>query len=175
MQKSVRILAALVLIGAGIWAWRVLFPSPEVVIQRRIAALAKVASFPAHEGTLGRVADVDRLTGFFTPDVVLTADVPGHGTHTIDNRPDLLQAAMALRSNLDGLKIEFLDVNVKLGADKQTATADLTAKASVPGQSDFQVQEFNFMFKKVDGKWRIYRIESVKTLSGSVEGSILTA
>lgn len=165
MQKYLRILGALVVIGVAFWAWREFFPGPETAIRRRISALAKIASFPPHQGNLMRIADTERLSGFFTPDVVITADVPGHGQHSIESRQELLQAVMSIRSRLDGLKVEFLDVNVTLGPDKQTATVDLTGKATIPGQSDFSVQELNFSLKKVEGKWVIYKVETVKTLS----------
>ena len=42
---------------------------------------------------------------------------------------------------------------------------NLTGKATVEGEGDFQVQEFNFKLKKVDRTWLIYRIDTVKTLS----------
>ena len=43
--------------------------------------------------------------------------------------------------------------------------ANLTGKATVEGEGDFQVQEFNFKLKKVDRTWVIYRIDTVETLS----------
>ena len=43
--------------------------------------------------------------------------------------------------------------------------ANVTGKATVEGEGDFQVQEFNFKLKKVDRTWLIYRIDTVKTLS----------
>ena len=42
---------------------------------------------------------------------------------------------------------------------------NLTGKATVEGEGDFQVQEFNFKLTKVDRTWLIYRIDTVKTLS----------
>jgi hypothetical protein len=63
------------------------------------------------------------------------------------------------------LKVEFPDMNISLGADGQTAKVNLTGKGTVPGERDISAQEFNFMLKKVDGKWLIYQVETVKTLS----------
>ena len=72
---------------------------------------------------------------------------------------------MAAHSRLTSLKVEFPDMNITFGADGQTAKVNLTGKAIVPGERDISAQEFNFQLKKVDGKWLIYRVETVKTLA----------
>jgi hypothetical protein len=56
-------------------------------------------------------------------------------------------------------------MNITIDPGGQTAKVNLTAKAIVPGERDISAQEFNFMLKKVDGKWLIYKVETVKTLS----------
>ena len=56
--------------------------------------------------------------------------------------------------------------SASLAADSiDWSVANLTGKATVEGEGDFQVQEFNFKLKKVDRTWLIYRIDTVKTLS----------
>ena len=165
MQKLVRILAAVALVAAVLWLWRVLFPSPEKVIRSRLADLAATVSVERGEGNFRKVLHLQRLPDFFTPDVVVVADVRGYPPVTVDGREELMRWITGARQNWSWLTVEFLDVNVTLGPDKQTAVANLTGKATVPGERDFFVQEFNFLLKKVDGKWLIYRIESVKTLS----------
>lgn len=164
MQKSLRFLVAAILIGLGIWGWRVQFPSPQEVIRKRLAALAAAASFGPSQPMTIRAYKAQKLIDFFTPDVVVSIDSRGYEPRTLNGRPDLQEAVLAAM-RMDGITIEFLDVNVTLGPDNQTAIANLTARADVEGQRDFFVQEFNFMLKKVDGKWVIYRVESVKTLS----------
>ena len=71
---------------------------------------------------------------------------------------------MGARTALAGLNVEFLDVSVSVGPDQESATANLTAKAKVPGE-DFMVQELKFTLKKIQGAWLILRVETVKTLS----------
>ena len=56
-------------------------------------------------------------------------------------------------------------MNVTIDPDGQSAKVNLTGKAAMPGQRDISAQEFNFNLKKVDGKWLIYHIETVRTLS----------
>jgi hypothetical protein len=165
MQKLVRILAALALVIIAIWLWRFFFPSPEHVIRSRLSELATAVSVEPGEGNFRKVLHLQKLPDFFTPDVAVVADIRGYPPVSVEGREDIMRWIMGARQNWSWLKVEFLDVNVTLAADKQTAVVNLTGKATVPGDRDFFVQEFNFMFKKVDGKWVIYRIESVKTLS----------
>lgn len=165
MQKFIRIAAGAILIALCVWGWLVLFPSPERVIRTRLKDLAKTASFSGKEGPLAKAYNAEKLSGYFAPDVTVVVDVPGHGAQTFEGRDTVLQAALAARQNLSGLKVEFLDINVTLGGDKQFATVNLTGKGTVPGESDYFVQEMKFGFKKIDGKWLITRVETIKTLS----------
>ena len=164
MQKLVRIVIVAALIALGFWGWRVLFPSPEKVIRSRLAKLADYASFDSKQGTIAQAFSTEAMAEFFTTDVEIQLEARGFPTVSISGREELKQAIMVARSRLGNLKVEFLDVNVKLGPDKQTAVANLTCRATPVGR-DFIVQEANFLLKKVDGKWLIYRIEPVKTLS----------
>jgi len=165
MKWLFRAVLAAILISLGIWGWSVLFPSPENVIRSRLAELAKTASFAPDEGTLARAYNAQKTSAFFATNVEINVNVPGYAAQTLSGRDEALQAAMAARSRFKGLKVEFLDVNVTLGTDWQTAVANLTGKATVPGEHDMFAREFNFLLRKVDGKWLIYRVETVKTLS----------
>jgi hypothetical protein len=166
MQKSLRLLIAAALIGLGTWGWLVVFPSPEKIIRSLLDKLATTASFEPKDSRIARVLKAQKITGFFTPDVVISLDIHGFegGMVTVTGRDELQQAALGW-TRIGGLKIEFLDVSVIFGPDKQTAIVNLTGKATLEGQRDFFVQESNFMLKRVKGKWLIYRIETVKTLS----------
>lgn len=165
MQKLVRTLALAALIVLGIWVWRILFPSPEHVIRSLVGNVAETVSFNAKDGNISKAYKVSKLQDFFTVDVEIAVDAPGYPPHTFTGRDEITQALLAAHSRLNGLKVEFLDVNVKVGPDKQTATANLTAQANFNGERDFSIQELNFLLKKIEGKWKIYRIETVKTLS----------
>jgi len=152
------------LITLGLWGWRAWFPSPQQVIRKRLAELAQAASFSSNEAPLAKLAAVQKLPAFFTAEVEITVEAPGRSQQTFHGRDELLQAALGARSALSGLNVEFLDVNVSVGPDQESATANLTAKAKVPGE-DFMVQELKFTLKKIQGAWLILRVETVKTLS----------
>lgn len=165
MQKFIRIAAGAILIGLCVWGWFLLFPSPQHIIRKQLKGLAATASFRGNEGPLAKAYNAEKLSGYFATDVVVVVDIPGHGQQSFEGLDTVLQAAMAARQSLSGLKAEFLDINVTVGPDKQSATVNLTAKGTVPGESDFFVQEMKFAFKKVDGKWLISKVETIRTLS----------
>jgi hypothetical protein len=170
MKRAVQIGAVLVLLGLAFWLWTVLFPSPEKVIRARLNALAHAISFKANGGLLSKAYNAQKAADFFTPDVQVEVNVTGYDPIVLHGRDEVLQIAMAAHSRLTSLKVEFPDMNITVGADGQTAKVNLTGKATVPGERDISAQEFNFMLKKTDGKWLIYQVETVKTLS-DISGS----
>ena len=151
-----------VLVAAGWLAWRVLFPSQERIIRKRLTELAEVASF-SKEGPLAQVINVEKFGSFFGPEVIINMDVRGSSRQSVAGREALLTAMRAARVTVGWLTVTFLDVGVVLGADKTSAMVNLTAQAKWPG--DFQVQELQLTMRKIDGDWVIIRVETVKTLS----------
>lgn len=174
MQKSLRLLGALALIGLGIWAWWLLFPSPERVIRSRLNKLSRIVSFTAQEGGISKAYNAQKLIDYFTPEVEISIDAPRYPRQNISARQELIQGLLWAQSNLGSLKVEFIDISVSVGADQQTATANLVGKATIGKDADFNVQELNFLLKKVEGKWLIYRIETVRSLSRFQPAATLT-
>jgi cytoskeletal protein RodZ len=165
MKRVVQIILLVALIGLGFWLWTVLFPSPEKVVRSRLNALAKAISFKAGTGSLANAYNAQKAAEFFTIDVDVEVNLTGYEPITLHGRDEVLQIAMAARGRLTSLKVEFPDMNVTFGPNGNTAKVNLTGKATVPGERDISAQEFNFDLKKVDGKWLIYHVETVKTLS----------
>jgi hypothetical protein len=165
VKKPIRLILAAALVGLAIWGWRVWFSSPQNAIRSRLLNLARTVSVEPGEGAIPRGLKAQSLGDYFTADVVINLEVRGVDTRELQGRDELMQAVMGAMQHVRGLKVEFLDINVTLDAGNQSAMANLTGKATVEGEGDFQVQEFNFKLKKVDRTWLIYRIDTVKTLS----------
>jgi hypothetical protein len=166
MQKSLRLVVAAALIGLGIWGWRTLFPSPARVIRARLLQLARTASFESREGIVPRGLKAQKLPDFFTPDVVIRVETRAYGARTWNGRDEFLsELGPIMQGYRGGVRVEFMDISVTLGPDRLTAVANLTVRVTFPAENDFIVQECNFSFRKVEGRWRIYRVETVKTLS----------
>src|SRR5262249_32250024 len=146
------------------WGWLVLFPGPDRIIRKRLAEVARLVSVVPNEGPLARLANAQKLTTFCTPDLEVALEVPGPSAQTIGGRDELLQTAVAARSIMTNLKVEFLDIGVAIDRDKQTALVRLTAKANLPGENIPEVQELKIAFQKMGHDWLIRRAETVKTL-----------
>jgi hypothetical protein len=165
MKRVVQVLLLAAVVGLGFWLWTVLFPSPEKVVRSRLNALAKTISFKSATGGLANAYNAEKAAEFFTADVDVEVNLAGFEPVTLHGRDEVLQIALAARGRLTSLKVEFPDMNISFGPDKNTAKVNLTGKATVPGERDISAQEFNFELKKIDGKWLIYHVETVRTLS----------
>ena len=165
MKIVFRIVLLAALAAAGLWLWTVLFPSPQKIIHRQLEAVARHVSFASNEGTLARMASAQSLADYFATNVEINLDVPGYAQHTIVGRDEITQAALASRSAASSLNVKFLDINVIVDPDTQSATADLTLDASISDQANTIVQEMKFTLHKIGGHWLITRVETVRTLS----------
>jgi hypothetical protein len=158
-------LVALATIGAaGFWGWRMFFPGPEHAIRNQLSQLAVTASITPNEAALTKLAKAQKLSSFFATNAQVTVDMPGRPMQIINGPEDIQQAALAARTMLSTLKIQFLDITVALMTDKQSAVAHLTATANLPGEKLPEVQELEIGFRKRDHDWLIERVETVKTL-----------
>jgi hypothetical protein len=165
MKILFRIILIVALAALGFWLWTILFPSPEKIIRKQLVKLAANVSFTQDENTIVKMADAQNVAGFFSSNVVVNINVPGHEQQTIAGRDELTQVALASRGQATDLDVKFPDVNVTVAPDRNSATADVTVDATVSGQHDAIIQELKFTFEKIDGQWLITEVETVRTLS----------
>ena len=104
------------------------------------------------------------VVGDFASDAEIVFDIAGMGARTLSGRDEIRESAMGGFANVPSLKVQFLDATAKVGADKQTAEVNCTARVSLGDNKDFGIQELRFQLKKMDGDWLITRAETVKTL-----------
>lgn len=167
MKNFLRILMLAVLGALGFWLWTVFFPNDEKLIRKHLAETARVASFTGSQSPLAQLGSMAEFSSFFSPDVQLSFEVPRQGHFTLQGRGEIMAAATRVRERATALKVDFLDVTVTLGEDRESATAVLTARAQVPGERDFFVQEMKISLQKTKRRWFIHRVETVKTLSAA--------
>lgn len=167
MQKFIRILFAAAAIALAVWVWWTFFPSPERAVRTRLKNLAKIVSFEAGEGTISKGYKAQKLTDFFPVDVEINIDIRGYPPQNITGRDEIMRGVLFAQSQFRALKVVFPDINVKVGADKQSAVANLTVEVTFGSERDSILQELNVTLKKVEGRWLIFKIETVKTLSQS--------
>jgi hypothetical protein len=165
MKIVSRIVVLIALAALGVWLWTVFFPSPEHVIRKKLARLAQDASFTQNENNLIKLADAQNLPEFFTDNVQVNINIPGHEQQTLAGKDEIRTAALASRQAATDLEIKFPDVNITVAPDKNSATADITVDATVSGERDAIIQEFKFTFQKTNGQWLINRVETVQNVS----------
>ena len=165
MKIVLRLVWFCALAALGFWLWTICFPSAEKVILRKVASLAATATFRSGDGNLTRAGKVQKLTAMFAADAQIIIEGTGQGTRTLTGRDEIRETAMAGFGSLTSLKVEFLDMTVRIGDDRQTADVSCTARVNSGDAKDNGVQEMHFQFKKIDGTWLITRAETVKTLS----------
>lgn len=164
-QWIYRLVALAALIAAGIYGYHYFFPSPERVIRKRLLEAQELCSFGPNEGALAKMANAQNLAAFFTTDAQVVVDVQGFSAVALEGRDRIFQTALAARNQMPNLDVSLLDINVTLGPDKQTAKADLTARASQGNQRDFMVQELELNLVKFGRKWLIRKVTTVRTLN----------
>jgi hypothetical protein len=164
-MRWLRNAVVVILLGAVVfWGWTRIFPSEKRVIEKRLHEVAELASFKPGENPLAGMFKVERFAGYFSPQVVIVFSGVAPGISEFQGRDEVMQAALGARSQLQGMKVEFLDVTVQLGPGADAAVATLTAKATFHGNRELMVQEFKVSLEKIDSKWLINRVETVKTL-----------
>ena len=165
MKIVLRVVLLAALAALGVWLWTVLFPNPEKIIRRQLGEVAKHASFTANEGNLARLASAQALPGYFATNVEVNISTRDGNRHDFVGREQIRQAALASRSEVSSLSVKFLDVDVAVASNKQSATADLTLDAGISGQQHAIVQEVKITLQKIGGQWLITRVDTVRTLS----------
>lgn len=164
MRIALRVVFILLIVALGWWLYTVFFPSPETVIRKRLQSVAELASFSNKEGNIAMVANVSQLVGRFSTTVEVQVDSPARAQHTFSGKDEIQTALLAVRRELRGLDVQFLDPKIVVNADKTAAEVHLTAEARVTGDRDTFIQELKVGFEKVERDWLIARIETVRTL-----------
>jgi hypothetical protein len=159
-----RLALLLALAALAWWLYGVLFPAPEKLIRQRLGKIAELASFTGKEGNLARVAAVTQLVDCFAPTVQVRVDSPAHAEHTFSGKEEIREVLLGVRANLRALEVKFRDPQVTLNSDRTAALAHLTAEARIGTDRELFVQEMKFGLERVDGKWLVAQIETVRTL-----------
>jgi hypothetical protein len=156
---------ALVLVAAiGVWVWRTFFPSPEIVIKKRLIKLARDASFSPNDSQLSKIAGARAVPDFFAPEVDIVLDLPRHVQHVFNSREEIAEKALGSRQAA-GLSVSFPDINVSVNPDRTTAVADVTLNATIRGEQDDIVEELHITFQNTNGDWLIRRVQTVEPVS----------
>jgi hypothetical protein len=162
VKKVLKIIPIVFVLALSVWIYQILFPSDEKLIRQLLAKAAETAAVKANENPLFKLAGANKLAGFFSLDAVLKVDVAGVDTRTINSWEDLVQAFSAARAGLQEASFHLHEVHVNVNPGQQSADAQLVATAYLNGSADPLVQELKMQLKKIDRRWKISRVETVK-------------
>lgn len=165
MKLALRITLVLLVVALGLWVWRYFHPSPQEAIRRRLADVARAASYTEPGGMIARAAKAQKLAGYFATEVSILIDLPGQSRHEAASRDEIMRSAIGTRNVFRSFKVQLLDPNITVGGDQKSAIVDLTLRVETPGDQYLIVQEIKCTLRQVDGEWIIVRVDTVKTLN----------
>lgn len=165
MKLALRIILFVIVAALGIWLWRYFHPTPQEAIRRRLADVARTASYTEPGGMIARAAKAQKLASYFAPEVAVRIDLPDQSRHEAATRDEIMQRVLGLRTFFRSFTVQLLDPNITVGADQKSAIVDLTLRAETAGDQYLIVQEIKCTMRQVDGEWIILRVDTVKTLN----------
>ena len=165
MTKAHRLVGAVLTVGAAVWGYGLLFPSPEDAIRRQLDALAEAASVAPGETNLERMARAARLGRFVTEDVVI--DLGGR-LSAARGRQAVIGVAAREPVSADGVAFQFLDERIVLAGDAVSATATLTVRGTgsnlVTGDEWVDAIELDMRWRDVDDEWLVAAVIAVELI-----------
>jgi hypothetical protein len=153
--------ALLAAIGWAIWA---VWPNDARQIRKVIGQLAADVSFSPRDGNIARLASIEATVAHLTADAELQVDTAGLPARTLTGREEIREVVGMSRRAEEGIQVEVFDIVVTLGPGEGEASAALTASARSGATELVAAQEFVFRLRKVERRWRVQRIQAVRTL-----------
>jgi hypothetical protein len=162
MKLAVRLLILAGLAALGYWGWRAAFPDPRKVVWHRLEQLAQITSFPPNEGQIAKLANVQKLAGYFADQVTVNVEVQGVEKAEFSNREDLIQAMQTGRMAAGSVKAKFLGPKIEMTPGDQEAIVGVALTVDINGEQNTVVVDLKIGMKKIGGDWLITRVESVQ-------------
>jgi hypothetical protein len=147
---------SLVVISALVY---VLWPNEERIIRARLTDIASILTVPPNEADLPRMERVAHLRDYLASDVHIR-----YGSQEATTRDMVLGALVAWGRASEGVKVEFVDVQVTIDQSRaDTASAYLTA--TITGRDSVDAREADVRLTRSEGKWVISGAETRETLT----------
>jgi hypothetical protein len=154
----------LVLVAAGIFAWRTRATPDEREIQARLGTLRNEVNASTKDG-LGTALRATQIGSYFTEDAVVEL---GEGAAPIKGRETLMGMVARLQPRTAAFRMDLDDITIDMTPGATTADVLLTAsfvrRNISTGEESLDAREYALVMTKADGTWRIARITAVDTL-----------
>jgi hypothetical protein len=126
--------------------------------------LAQTASVRPSRSSFARLAYANRLADYFTQDASIHMESLGPDLPVISSRSDLVEAAMAARSQLNSAEFQLADFDVKFPEGKGRASAYVLICGRINRETNRFAQGFKMNLVKTNGHWLITRVNTVAGL-----------
>lgn len=160
-----RIAGVAALLAAAVAAFLFLRPSDESRIRRLVEEMAPLASFDSRKGNIAFLGDLRKLVSRFQPDAELHFEEVGTVSLGSFNATQIEQLAISARQAVGNLAVTIDPVEVTLDGDQAArARFGVTARTG-QGRGEIQGQGFEARLARVEGRWKITRLEALPLLS----------
>ena len=154
----------LVLLAAGIFAWRSRATPDEREIQARLDALRNEVNASTKDG-LGTAVRAAQIGSYFTDDAVVEL---GEGAAPIKGRDTVIGMVARLQPRTAAFRMDLDDITIDMAPSSTAADVLLTAsfvrRNISTGEESLDAREYALVMTKADGTWRISRITGIDTL-----------
>ena len=153
-----------VLIGAGIFAWRTRETPNEREIRGRLDALRNEVNTSTKDG-IGVALHAAQIGGYFTDDALVEL---GEGAAPIKGRDTIMGMVARLQPRTAAFRLDLDDITIETVPGTTSADVLLTAsfarRSITTGEESLDAREYAVVMTKADGTWRIARITAIDTL-----------
>lgn len=150
-------LCAAALAAAGIWLWRVGFPSEEQKIVRLLHECAATASFRADEPPAAAVLKLRRFDSYLDDRVSIRWRRHGNIREQEFERKELVGHIASTRKYLKELRVELSDLGVTVNGDAAVAegSAQIAGTSRSQRRDDPALEEVRIELVRREGAWRV--------------------
>ncbi len=153
-----------VLVGAGVFAWRTRETPDEREIRSRLDSLRTEVNTSTKDGA-GVALHAAQIGGYFTEDALVEL---GEGAAPIKGRETLVGMVARLQPRTAAFRMDLEDITIEMVPGSETADVLLTASFArrniSTGEESLDAREYALVMTKADGTWRIARITAIDTL-----------
>jgi hypothetical protein len=153
-----------VLVGAGVFAWRTRETPDEREIRSRLDALRNEVNTSTKDG-IGVALHAAQIGGYFTNDAVVEL---GEGAAPIKGRETIMGMVARLQPRTAAFRMDLEDITIEIVPGSDTAdvllTASFTRRNVSTGEESLDAREYALVMTKAESTWRIARITAIDTL-----------
>jgi SnoaL-like protein len=153
-----------VLVGAGVFAWRTRETVDEREIRSRLDALRNEINTSTKDG-VGVALHAAQIGGYFADDAIVEL---GEGAAPIKGRETIVGMVARLQPRTAAFRMDLDDITIEMVPGSETAdvllTASFTRRNTSTGEESLDAREYALVMTKADSTWRIARITAIDTL-----------